>query len=69
MNSAPPTGLYLWVLERNSSARAFYGAHGGVCVERADVEPPRGDPANLNGKPVGLRYAWRDPSRLLQARA
>jgi hypothetical protein len=58
------SGLYLWVLEQNSDARAFYTARGGSCVESADVPPPGGDPARLNGKPQGLRYAWRDPSSL-----
>lgn len=60
----PSSGLYLWVLEQNSAARAFYAARGGSCVESAEVEPPGGDPARLNGKPIGLRYAWRDPSTL-----
>jgi GNAT superfamily N-acetyltransferase len=53
------SGLYLWVLEQNSDARAFYAAQGGICVERADVPPPGGDPARLTGQPMGLRYAWR----------
>jgi GNAT superfamily N-acetyltransferase len=61
---SPASGLYLWVLEQNSDARAFYAARGAACVERADVPPPGGDPSRLNGKPVGLRYAWRDPSKL-----
>jgi GNAT superfamily N-acetyltransferase len=26
---SPATGLYLWVLEQNAAARAFYAAHGG----------------------------------------
>jgi GNAT superfamily N-acetyltransferase len=56
---SPSSGLYLWVLEQNSDARAFYAAQGGVCVERDDVPPPGGDPARLTGQPVGLRYAWR----------
>jgi GNAT superfamily N-acetyltransferase len=65
---SPSSGLYLWVLEQNSDARAFYAARGGTCVERAEVPPPGGDPARLNGKPIGLRYAWRDPSKLLPGR-
>jgi GNAT superfamily N-acetyltransferase len=65
---SPSSGLYLWVLEQNSDARAFYAARGGACVERADVPPPGGDAARLNGKPMGLRYAWRDPSELLAGR-
>jgi GNAT superfamily N-acetyltransferase len=65
MDRSPSSGLYLWVLEQNSDARAFYAARGGACVERAETPPPGGDPARLNGKPMGLRYAWRDPSKLL----
>ncbi len=61
---SPSSGLYLWVLEQNSNARAFYAARGGACVERAETPPPGGDPARLNGKPMGLRYAWPDLSKL-----
>lgn len=55
------TGLYLWVLEQNVDARAFYDGRGGRCVERAPVPPPGGVAARLTGSPVGLRYAWPDP--------
>ncbi len=65
---SPSSGLYLWVLEQNSDARAFYAARGGACVERGEVPPPGGDAARLNGKPMGLRYAWRDSSKLLSSR-
>ncbi|WP_246633404.1 GNAT family N-acetyltransferase [Pseudonocardia nigra] len=58
------SGLYLWVLEQNSMAQAFYSALGGTCVERVDVPPPGGDPARLNGRPKCLRFAWPDPSTL-----
>jgi GNAT superfamily N-acetyltransferase len=64
---SPSSGLYLWVLEQNSDARAFYAAQGGTCSERDDVPPPGGDPARLNGRPMGLRYTWRNPSVLLAA--
>lgn len=56
------SGLYLWVLEQNTAAQAFYSARGGTCVERADVPPPGGDPTRLNGRPKCLRYVWRDLS-------
>jgi len=49
------SGLYLWVLEQNSDARAFYAAQGGVCVERDAAPPPGGDPARLTGQHVDLR--------------
>ena len=61
----PESGLYLWVLEQNTGARAFYDARGGTCVENREVMPPGGDPARLRGKPKGLRYTWPDPARLL----
>jgi hypothetical protein len=63
MDWSPASGMYLWVLEQNASARAFYSAQGGVCVERADVSPPGGNPARLTGKPIGLRYAWLASAR------
>ena len=56
------TGLYLWVLEQNADARAFYEARGARCVEQAPAAPPGGVPSRLNGSPVGLRYAWSDPA-------
>jgi GNAT superfamily N-acetyltransferase len=68
LDEAPSSGLYLWVLEQNSAARAFYAARGGTCVERDAAPPPGGDPARLNGTPMGLRYAWRNPSDLLASR-
>ena len=55
----PPTGLYLWVLEQNTAAQAFYDAIGGRCVERGLASPPGG------GRPPRLRYVWTDPSTLV----
>jgi ribosomal protein S18 acetylase RimI-like enzyme len=54
-----PTGMYLWVLERNAAGQAFYRARGGSEVGR-EVSPLEG-----GGTAVGLRYAWPDPSVLL----
>lgn len=68
LDSSPASGLYLWVLEQNTDARAFYTAHGAACTERFHVPPPGGDPARLNGKPITLVYAWRDLSPLLAGR-
>jgi GNAT superfamily N-acetyltransferase len=62
------TGLYLWVLEQNADARAFYEARGGTCVEALAVSPPGGMKDRLNGSPVGLRYAWPDPAAALRPR-
>ena len=58
------TGLYLWVLEQNLDARAFYESRGGTCVERVLVPSPGGVGSRLAGSPVGLRYAWPDPGVL-----
>lgn len=58
-------GLYLWVLEQNDPARAFYEALGGEQCETAPVEPPGGVRGRLDGRPRKLRYAWPAASRLL----
>jgi ribosomal protein S18 acetylase RimI-like enzyme len=62
----PSSGMYLWVLEQNVAAQRFYTAKGGVCVERADVTPPGGDPSRLTGQPSKLRYAWSEPALTLR---
>ena len=59
------TGLYLWVLEQNVEAQAFYEARGGRCVGRASVSPPGGIASRVTGSPAKLRYAWREPTVLL----
>jgi hypothetical protein len=59
------TGLYLWVLEQNADARAFYEARGGRCVGRDLVSPPGGIAGRLTGSPAKLRYAWPQPAALL----
>jgi GNAT superfamily N-acetyltransferase len=49
LDRSPSSGLYLWVLEQNRDARAFYTARGGTCVERGPVasqaETPPGSTA------------------------
>jgi GNAT superfamily N-acetyltransferase len=62
------TGLYLWVLEQNVDARAFYEACGARLVDRAPVSPPGGVESRLTGSPAKLRYSWRDPTVLLSLR-
>jgi ribosomal protein S18 acetylase RimI-like enzyme len=61
----PSSGLFLWVLEQNRAAQAFYRARHGGCVERAPVQAPGGDATRLHGAPAKLRYVWSDPSVLL----
>jgi ribosomal protein S18 acetylase RimI-like enzyme len=63
---APGSGLYLWVLEQNTRAQAFYQALGGKRVERADVPAPGGIPERLNGTPACLRYVWPEPRDLAE---
>ncbi len=62
------TGLYLWVLQGNVAARAFYAARGGTPVGREPATPPGGIAGRLSGSPMRLRYAWPDPAALLQRR-
>ena len=59
------TPLYVWVLEQNLDARAFYEARGAVRVGQRPVLAPGGVASRLNGTPIGLRYAWSDPAALL----
>jgi ribosomal protein S18 acetylase RimI-like enzyme len=58
-------GIYLWVLEQNRSAQAFYLSRGGRICTREPVSPPGGDTRNLNGAPAKLLVAWSDPRALL----
>jgi ribosomal protein S18 acetylase RimI-like enzyme len=55
----PGRGLFLWVLEPNSRARAFYAAIGGTEMDRAEDTAPDGTVV------VGLRVAWPEPRGLL----
>ncbi len=57
-------GMYLWVLEQNAPAQAFYEAIGGRPGESARVEPPGGVPGRLYGSPRKLRYVWPAPLTL-----
>jgi ribosomal protein S18 acetylase RimI-like enzyme len=54
------TAMYLWVLQQNTRAQAFYRAQGGTCVETAPTALPGGVPGRLNGTPFSLRMAWLD---------
>jgi ribosomal protein S18 acetylase RimI-like enzyme len=61
------SGLYLWVLEQNVDARAFYEARGARYGGRAPVTPPGGIASRLTGSPAKLRYVWREPAVLCEA--
>ena len=56
----PSEALYLWVLEQNEAAQAFYASRGGTCVGSVLRGPFPG-----GGRAIGYRYAWPDPSRLI----
>jgi ribosomal protein S18 acetylase RimI-like enzyme len=60
-------GVFLWVLEQNTDAQAFYLSRGGRFTGRDSVDPPSGDPRNLNGDPGKLRVVWEDPRALLSS--
>lgn len=54
----PGSGHYLWVLEANTAAIAFYRAAGGTFAEREPLSPPGGDAENLCGRPMKQRVVW-----------
>ncbi|MEX2246272.1 MAG: GNAT family N-acetyltransferase [Dehalococcoidia bacterium] len=55
----PDAPLHLWVLEKNTNARAFYERLGGQPHEAVTSEPPGG------GSIVGWRYVWPSLDPLL----
>ena len=57
---ATAPSLYLWVLEPNTAAQAFYEARGGIRAGREDRVSPAGDLV------VAFRYAWPDVAPLLR---
>jgi ribosomal protein S18 acetylase RimI-like enzyme len=60
LERSPSAGLYLWVLEQNTAAQAFYEARGGRRVGQKV-----GGPFPGGGTAIVLRYAWPDPTSLL----
>jgi ribosomal protein S18 acetylase RimI-like enzyme len=60
IQSRPSMGLYLWALEQNKAAQAFYEARGGKLVGREI-----GGPFPGGGTAPSLRYAWADPRILI----
>jgi ribosomal protein S18 acetylase RimI-like enzyme len=59
LNRSTTSGLYMWVLEQNTAAQAFYEAKGGIRVERQLTGPLPG-----GGQAYSFRYAWPDLSTL-----
>jgi ribosomal protein S18 acetylase RimI-like enzyme len=56
---APHVGVYLWVMEANTSARIFYHRLGGGNVETVSLEDPGG------GRAPNCRIVWTEPGTLL----
>ncbi len=56
----PTPPLYLWVLEQNAAAQAFYSDRGGIRVETTLRGPFPG-----GGRAMGHRYFWPDASVLV----
>ncbi len=60
----PASPLYLWVLQQNAAAQAFYAALGGAVVDEELARPIAG-----GGSARVYKVAWRDPRVLLSALA
>ncbi len=60
----PASGLYLWVLEQNDAAQAFYVAMGGRFAGIEPQSPPGGDARNLASSPRKIRVVWPDAASL-----
>ncbi len=58
----PASPLYLWVLQQNAAAQAFYAALGGAVVDEELARPIAG-----GGSAAVYKVAWRDPRVLLSA--
>jgi GNAT superfamily N-acetyltransferase len=59
LKRTPGSGLFLWVLEGNKGAQAFYQARGGECAGSKTSDAPGG------GTIFAFRYVWPDPTVLL----
>ena len=58
--TAPHAGVYLWVMEANAGARAFYDHLGATNAGIEVLEDPGG------GHATNCRYVWADPRLLIQ---
>jgi len=64
----PGSGIFLWVLEQNEAAIAFYVARQGTLRDREQSSAPGKDPRNLHGRPMRIRVTWSHPELLSPAR-
>src|SRR6187549_2941734 len=62
----PHSGIFLWVLEQNEPAIAFYVARQGTLRDCEPSSPPGKDPRNLHGQPMRIRVTWSNPELLLR---
>lgn len=62
LEARPGSGLFLWVLEDNRAAQAFYRQRGARFEGTKVTTPPGGGPSL-----VALRCTWPDPATLLQS--
>lgn len=58
LTKATSRRVYLWVLEQNLDAQAFYQAVGGEYAGREEITPQGG------GTVIRLRYVWPDGGKL-----
>jgi ribosomal protein S18 acetylase RimI-like enzyme len=59
--TAPRVGVYLWVMEANVGARAFYDHLGATNAGTEVIEDPGG------GRAPNCRYVWPEPRVLLKS--
>jgi ribosomal protein S18 acetylase RimI-like enzyme len=62
VREAPDDRVYLWVMEANARARAFYDRLGAIDAGTVDKTDPGG------GHAPNCRYVWSDPRVLLLTR-
>lgn len=65
MLKRPESSIFLWVLEQNAAAQAFYLARGGRRCDVVLCDAPGGDPGNLVGAPRSIRVAWPEAAVLV----
>ena len=57
LRDRPGQPMFLWVLEQNERAQAFYAALGGDRLDHKTSAPPGG------GAIKAIRFVWPDPAR------
>lgn len=66
----PSAGLYLWVLEQNTAAQAFYQAHGGISSSASSPGPSlAADMPSRSGMRGRIFPNWPDDTTLTRCRS